>query len=602
MVSPPAPARPSASDPWLRACAAGMFAIYGVLRILDQKPAAGVSVPCAAGALMIALAWLYFRIGKQRPVDAAGIFADSWPLWLGLIWVRELLPMRPLVSMVLLSGFLCGLGLRIGMRVSPVLMQRPETAPRRISAISWILCGMFTAIFTIQPWLKYHAFYSFWMDLGYMVHPIWNTAHGRLFQFATLDGQFGSSLGDHFSPIFGLIAPLFLIAPFMVTLFFVQAAGGGVAGVILHRLLAKWGFTLREAVLLQAAFYLYIPLQFGMISDFHADPLAVPWIMLLIYAAEMRRFRILIVAAVMTLLCKEHMGFALAPLLLVLAFRLREWRGRLAIMALVACLYSAAVEVWAIPYFNHGRETLALAYIFPGGEQGIGGVVGWMTAHPFAAIARLFSPHNFEQLAWILLPVLFLPVMIPEALSLSFMAFKEMYGQFALYNHHTAYMAPLVFWCAALWLRNRNPARRLALVIAIVWCGAATSAINGESPVSHRFWRMLRVHYWPDAHGRVLQRALRSVPPGVSLSADSHIAVHCFARRKLYLFPRPFPADSTAYIAVDGKKIEWGTEIQRVTWQDRGRAAVLDDLRHLSGSGRYDTVFAEDGVVVLKKR
>jgi uncharacterized membrane protein len=589
-------------DAWLRACAAGLFAAFAVVRIVDQRPAAGVSVSCAAGALMVALAWLYLRIGKQRQVDAAGIFADSWPMWLGLIWVRELLPMRPLVSMVLLSGFLCGLGLRIGLRASPVLMRRPEMAPRRINAVSWILCLIFTAAFTIQPWLKYHAFYSFWMDLGYMAHPIWNTAHGRLFQFATLDGQFGSSLADHFSPIFGLIAPLFLVAPFMMTLFFVQAAGGGVAGVVLHRLLVKWGFALREAVLLQAAFYLYIPLQFGMISDFHADPLAIPWIMLLIYAAAMRRFRILIVAAIVTLLCKEHMGFALAPLLLVLAFRLREWRGRLVIMAGVACLYSVAVEVWAIPYFNHGRETMALAYTFPGGEQGIGGVVAWMAGHPSGAIARLFSPHNFEQLAWILLPALFLPVMIPEALSLSFMAFKEMYGQFALYNHHAAYMAPLVFWCAAIWLRNRNPARRLAVVVAIVWCSAATSVINGESPLSHRFWRMLRVHYWADAHARVLQRALRSVPPGASLSADSHIAVHCFARRKLYLFPRPFPADSTAYIAVDGKKFEWGTEIQRVTWRDRGRAAVLDNLRRLANSGRYDTVFADDGVVVLKKR
>jgi uncharacterized membrane protein len=541
---------------------------------------------------------LHLRLVPRPPL--ATLFSRSWPLWIGLLCMRDWVPNRQAANLIILAGWSCSFSLWVA---SKAIWWKPGVLTSGINTrfVRWALCALFVAVFTIQPWMKYHSFFSFWMDLGYCLHPLWNTVHGRILEYATIDGHFATMFDDHFSPILLLLAPFFLIAPHVLTLFFIQALGCGLAGVLLAKLLDADDQQPVNGILLQLAFYLYAPLQYGMISEFHTDPLATPFVMLMIWAFQKRSRPILAMSAVMILICKEHMGFAIAPVLLVFAFRHQPWRTGLIVAAAVACLYSILAQSVFMPFFNHGKESLALQLVY--GETGLRHLATNMVAHPLNALAKMFSLHNLEQLLWLFLPLLFVPfAAIPELLSLSFMFFKELYGDFQIHSHHQAYMAPLLFWCLVAFVKNRPAGQRRTILVAVAINCLIIGLLIGESPASNRFWRTLHTRYLPDSHGRVLARALKTIPAGVSLSADSHIAIHEYNRQLLYLFPRPFPGDSTAYIAIDRKKSEWAVEIRRFTYEDRPRGAILAQFDAMRTGGAYETVFDEDSVVVLRKK
>jgi hypothetical protein len=140
------------------------------------------------------------------------------------------------------------------------------------------------------------------------------------------------------------------------------------------------------------------------------------------------------------------------------------------------------------------------------------------------------------------------------------------------------------------------------LIVAITLCCFFLGFVSGESPVSHRFWRTLNERYVPGPHSSALEKAVKSVPPNASVSAVSTAAVHLFKRRELYLFPRPFPKQQPDYVLFDTTHYEKGFEIVNSAFSNKTDKEVKKEFFEIRRAGGYETVFAEDGVYVLRKK
>ncbi len=555
----------------------------------------------------IGVVYILLLLLKKEKLNPLMLFYRAWPVFFGMVWLKDLLAPSLFGSLIWLCFTITAFALHAAsLCASSALLtslrQKRVLAPRIILRALIGIAIAYALIMALLPYFKYMRFYTYWMDFGYMIHPIYNIACGRLFEYTQLDGIRGNSLGDHFSLIFLFIAPFYKLLPSAYTLFALEALMCSLGGVFIYLIARSQGMRQLDSIALFCAFLAFAPLQYGILSEFHAEVLSVAFIAGMLWALTRNKYLWLWIFFILAILCKEHMGLVCAPLLIAFAFKRKNWAVSCSAMALLGILYTVIVQTRSIPYFNHGQETLAVAQLYPGGENGIGGVIHHALAYPQEFFSRIISSHNAEQLVFLFLPLCLIPLATPFALSLVLMLFKELYGSFAIHNHHQAYMAPIIFWCAILvWGKMSGEAKKIIPLAILIGC-LLMGAIMGDSPLSIRFYMWWPLRYAPTKHAAILNKAVHAIPKNVSVSADSHIAVHLCDRRNIAIFPTPLPKDTADYIVVDVHYYERGFEIQKITWKNQTRDDVLIKFFELRQSGRFEKFFEEDGVFILKKK
>ncbi|MBV8085431.1 MAG: DUF2079 domain-containing protein, partial [Chloroflexi bacterium] len=172
-------------------------------------------------------------------------------------------------------------------------------------------------------------------DLGYVTQVLWNTVHGRPFQFSTLinapfqvEGLDPSAIRHpgwlfafHVEPALLAVAPLYAAWPDPRLLLGLQATAIGL-GALPAAALGRSLVGGRAAGLVFGAAYLLAPaLQGAALSDFHMVALAAPLLMLALYLLETSRPTLGAVCLGVVALFREDAALAVAWLSLLLAVR-----------------------------------------------------------------------------------------------------------------------------------------------------------------------------------------------------------------------------------------------------------------------------------------
>src|SRR6266516_370906 len=164
--------------------------------------------------------------------------------------------------------------------------------------------------------LRYETFKAGAFDLGNMDQVLWNTIHGRFFQFTNqaID-WYGppTRLAIHFEPIILLLSLLYAFHadPRILLVFQTLALMSGALPVFLltRKYLPEWPIF---AVLLPAA-YLLSPSLLGLnIFDFHPVSLATPLLLYAILALTYKHYVCFLVACVLACMCKEDIPLTIA--------------------------------------------------------------------------------------------------------------------------------------------------------------------------------------------------------------------------------------------------------------------------------------------------
>jgi uncharacterized membrane protein len=340
---------------------------------------------------------------------------------------------------------------------------------RRIAWGLLVLGMLFYALWlSNQAILRYTTFKATGFDLGNYDQAVWNTLHGRFFQFTNHGSNwygYPIRLAQHVEPILLPISLLYALAPDPRTLLIFQTvaltAGALPVFVLTRRFVPSW--PLLAPVM--AGAYLFTPSVLGEnIFDFHAVTLVTPLFLYAILALTYRRYLWFVLACLLAAACKEEVPLVVALLGLLLIWKYRLPRLGLSLFVLGVIWFAIAFLV-IIPHFNIGAKESNFWYRYAALGPTPGAALVNVLLHPWILLTFYVTLDRAYYLFCLLRSTGFLALLAPEWLlpilpSLAINLLSTEQFQHSGVYHYDASIVPFVVIAAI------HGARRLA----ISWC------------------------------------------------------------------------------------------------------------------------------------
>lgn len=510
---------------------------------------------------------------------------------------------------------------------------------------------VYAVVMTHQAVLRYDTFKATAFDLGNMDQVLWNTIHGRPFQFTNqaID-WYGppTRLAIHFEPIILLLSLLYIFHadPRILLVFQTLALVSGALPVFLltRKYLPEW--PLLSACM--AIAYLLSPALIGMnIFDFHPVSLATPLLLYAVLALTYKRHVWFLIACILAAACKEEVPLSIALLGILVIWRYKS--PRLGITLITSgLLWSFLAFFVIIPYFFPGAQHNNFWYRYESLGSSPGAATLNLLLHPWLLLSMYITFDRFFYLAGLLRSSGFLALLAPEWLlpALPSVAINILSTDPTLYSgvyQYNAVIIPFIMLAAihgtrrliTVWQGWRGEEEIvshevvlissvltawrtwLSSIVLVQWRRVAAELASAMAPLASRIsvprlqqvviaWIicMMAVNYvlampllnsfWadhePGSREQHIQQLLALIPADASVSAGSNLNPHLSERQRLAVFPSPLNT-SVEYIIVD---------LNAVFPEDR--AEMASELNQLVASGQFRELARAEGVVLLVRR
>ncbi|MEU4728245.1 DUF2079 domain-containing protein [Streptomyces sp. NPDC023588] len=451
----------------------------------------------------------------------------------------------------------------------------PGSRPGRWAGPWVVAAGLFLVYLALSVTRFRRMDWASW-DLGIFEQAIRAYAHLRE-PVADLKGPGANILGDHFSPVIALAAPVYRVFPGPVTLLAVQAALFALSAVPVTRAAGRLLGRAR-GLAVGVAYGLSWGIQRAVEFDFHEIAFAMPLLAFSLEAVLARRWRAALLWGLPLVLVKEDLGFTLAALAVVVAWRARTTDRRAAWTALAT---AGAAAVFAVLVF-----TVFIPAFAPAGYGYWDKIDG---AGPFAGTGT-----KLATLAWVLIPTSGLlalrsPLLLVAAPTLGWRFLSGDDHYWSTDWHYSAVLMPVV--ALALvdavdtvrrgerpWLR----AYALQLPTAVLASALALSASNMPTA------KLAQAStYEKPARVTAIERLLDRIPDGATVEADTTSLTRLTSRCRV--------------LWIGGSK---GVVPDWITLDNSSRWAGEDptDYAHQLHPGQRYTLVGEAAGVVLMQR
>lgn len=394
-------------------------------------------------------------------------------------------------------------------RPAPVAQAAAKPRPGWWAGPWAVAAGLFLVYLVLSVGRFRRMDWASW-DLGIFEQAIRAYAHLQE-PVADLKGPGANILGDHFSPIIALVAPVYRVFPGPVTLLVVQAALFALSAVPVTRVAGRLLGRAR-GLAVGVAYGLSWGIQRAVEFDFHEIAFAVPLLAFALEAVIARRWRAALLWGLPLILVKEDLGFTLAALAVVVAWRARPTDRRIAWTALgvaaAACVFAVLVFTVVIPAF----ATAGYGYWDKiDGDGPLGGIgtklatLGWVLI-PTSGLLALRSP---------------LLLVAAPTLGWRFLSGDDHY--WSTDWHYSAVLMPVVALALVDAIdtvrrgeRPRLRAYALQLPTAVLAASlalAATSMPTAKLAEAHTYEKPERV--------TAIERLLDRIPDGATVEADT---------------------------------------------------------------------------------
>ncbi|KMO99120.1 hypothetical protein ACS04_03960 [Streptomyces roseus] len=427
-----------------------------------------------------------------------------------------------------------------------------------------------------------HAF-----DLAIFEQAVRSYAEGHL-PLSEVKGPGFPVLGDHFSPVLAVLAPLYRLWPSARTLLVAQA--GLIAVSVLP--LTQWarrslGST--AALVLGLCYGLSWGIASGVGFDFHEWAFAVPLLACSLSALGEGRPRAAACWALPLVLVKEDMGLTVAVVGLLIAWRGGRRARRLGLGVALAGVASTLLAVLVVlPAFSPSGSYFYTVYA---GASGGGQGGGFAEALRTATIGLVTPETKVTTLMLVLAPTLFLAVRSPLVL----VAVPLLVGRAVSNNpahwgtgyHYSLTLMPIVFaaFVDALGRRGTTGAGlRRYLAGAAGVCALLLPVYSLAQVAYPETWRS-------DPRIAAAHRVMDRIPDGATVQASDGLVPHLSDRTSVSLYGWPASRPEPQWIVVD----------TQVPQQRRWPLSATDESIALAGARAqgYRVVAQEAGFILL---
>ncbi len=495
----------------------------------------------------------------------------------------------------------------------PSRFSRLDRIPDR--AWAWALFFVVVIPMCIFSMHRHWAFGSGSWDMGCEIHNAFRTSR-FLPTTSTVLGEV-DFLGDHFLVGFYLYAPVFWIDSSGYTVLLVQAVNLAVTAPAIFAIARHHGASREVAAALGLVTGLSYGLQSASFFDSHEITLGFGFLVVSVWAIEVRRYGAATLALFVFSLFKESVGPYVAALgLWTLVRGLRERDRRQA-------AFGGAWIIFGVVWFVLVNRVFMPALIARGnapephetfqdfGPTVFAAAVGIVT-QPVKAVLAIFIPDaKVESLAVTLANVGWLSVFSPSVLlaALPLIAERFLSSKVTMWQMGYHYAAPLAFyagWAAARGLPRATSGLRLGLtelgvkpkawttswvlIVLLLASGIVVTRYGYFAPAN--FYRWDYVYFSSPDKRRVNREAvaqLRRLDRSERLAVQNRILPHLADRRYIYRLQ-------------DHHRANWVLlSVGENAWpKDDGYPGRL--LRELTRSGAWEETYAQGGTHVLRRK
>ena len=456
----------------------------------------------------------------------------------------------------------------------------------------YIVAGLVLAYFvlySILSVLRHVTYHSFGPDLGLFDQIFWNTTHGRPWESTMSLAQPTphSYFSDHFSPVYLLMVPFYAVYPHPQTLLVIQTLMLALGAVPIY-LLARDKFSAAFVRLAWvAAYFLFLPLAFINLFDFHELALAVVPLGFALYFLERRQVWWFLVSLLAAFLVKEELPLIGLGFGLYILLDKRDLKLGLGVLAGSALAFFAIVRL-VIPAFGGGGYVYFTARYSQLGDSPQQILLTVLT-NPRKLAATLFQTQKLKFLVGIFGPVLGLSLLSGFGIllvlpTLATLLLSNYAPQAAFTSHYSAPLIALVLGTAILGLARVRSSLHAPLSAAVLASSLAFSFLVGDLPFSRHFSPQM---FEPEARYTAFVRNLDRIPADASVASENNLTPHLSHRR--YIYNIEFEGTENAqYLALDDASL------------GRSVALLQQQIAGFEAQG-YRTIATGDGLALMQR-
>ena len=467
---------------------------------------------------------------------------------------------------------------------------------RTVRLEPYIVAGLaltYFILYSILSVLRHVTYHSFGPDLGIFDQVFWNTTQGRYFEstMSLVQPQPHSYLADHFSPIYLLLVPAYALIPRPETLLVIQTlflALGVWPIYLLARLKLEAGI---ERLIWALVYFLFLPVAFINLFDFHELALVVLPLGFAIYFLEKGRPGLFLLSLASTFLVKEELPLVGVGFGAYILLAKRDWKLGLGVVAGSFAIFFAVVRV-IIPAFGGGSYAyFASRFAMRYAELGTTPqeIIATAITHPNRLARLVFQAQKLKFLLGIFGPVLALTVMSGWAAilvlpTLGILLLSNYAPQYAFTSHYSAPLIALVIGTSILGLARLRAAWRGPVAAAVLASSLAFSFAFGDLPFSRHFNPQM---FQPEPRYTAFVHNLSRIPPNASVAAENNLTPHLSQRR--YIYNLEFEGTENAqYLALDDASL------------GRSDALLQQQIAAFEAQG-YRTIATGDGLALMER-
>jgi len=448
-------------------------------------------------------------------------------------------------------------------------------------------------LYSVLSVLRHVTYHSFGPDLGIFDQVFWNTTQGRLFEstMSLVQPQPHSYLADHFSPIYLLLVPFYAVFPRPQTLLVIQTlflALGVWPLYLLARLKLEPGF---QRLVWALAYFLFLPVAFINLFDFHELALVVLPLGFAIYYLENGRPGLFLLSLVTTFLVKEELPLVGVGFGAYILLAKRDWKLGLGVLAGSLAAFLAVVRV-IIPAFGGGSYAyFARRFAFRYAELGTTPqeIIATTFTHPSRLLQIIVQPQKLKFVVGIFGPVLGLTAISGWAAilvlpTLGILLLSNYAPQYAFSSHYSAPLIALVIGTSILGLARLRPRLRRPVAAGVLASSLAFSLAFGDLPFSRHFDPGM---FQQEPRYAAFVHNLDRIPPDASVAAENNLTPHLSQRRYIYNLEFEGP-ENAQYLALDDAAL------------GRSAAALQQQIAAFEAQG-YRTIATGEGLALMQR-